>query len=188
MKDKERLAQKLQSNAQKVKGDLLGTVASYKKCIEILEGIKRTHKKDGSDFQNVLKNFEMPAGASMYWELVVFNNELRISAYPEKIYLEGYENDPEKVAEMEKTDPSRVIHNWAYVKDGYYKNADEIEEEIKKQIGKYKERLKRAENDLAKFDGEFTELQKIADTFGDFLENLQSDNDYKLTRILKEAL
>ena len=189
MKDKQRLAHKLESNAQKVKADLVERVADYKKKIEMLEGIKRTHKKDGSEFQHLLKNFEAPEGVRIYRGEIGLHKGVIVSDYPHEITLEVEETDKEKVEEMKQKDAGRGWYLAPYYwTEWYYKNADEMEEEIKKEIEKHKERLRRAENDLEKFEGEFSELQKIADSFGDFLENLQSDNDYILTRILKEAL
>ena len=94
---KEKLVRYLKDNATTKKAEILKSIEDYKACIKILEWIKRVHKKDGSDFQNVLKNFEMPEGSRIYWELVVFTNELRISAYPHKIYLNWYETDEAKV-------------------------------------------------------------------------------------------
>ena len=46
--------------ATKKMEELQHTIKTYKNAIEILQSIKRTHKKDGSDFQNLWKNFETP--------------------------------------------------------------------------------------------------------------------------------
>ena len=84
---KTKLVWRLTHNAEEKKKEILHSVETYSKCLEILKGIKRVKKKDGTDFKDTLKNFEMPEGSRIYWELVVFTNEIRISAYPEKIYL-----------------------------------------------------------------------------------------------------
>ena len=52
------MARRFQSGAEKIKNELRETVESYKKRLEFLGGIRRVHKKDGSDFQNRLKNFD----------------------------------------------------------------------------------------------------------------------------------
>lgn len=184
---KSNFARALESKAQKIKGDLLGTVANYKKCLEILENIKRVHKKDGSDFQNVLKNFEMPEGAELYREHVVFENQLRISAYPQKIYLDGYENDADKVEEMRKKNPERLINIYG-LKTFYYKDADEIEQEIKETADKYRERIKKAEQNANNWDADVEKLKDAVKGLTDLLDNLGDENDYKLVQILKEAL
>lgn len=66
--------------------------------------------------------------------------------------------------------------------------ADEIEAEIKKHIEKYRGRLADAERDAQKFDGEIDELAKITEKLGEFLDKLESGNDYKLREALKKAL
>lgn len=184
---KEKLVRYLMDNAKTKKAEILTSIENYKKCLEILEGVKRIHKKDGTDYQNVLKNFQMPEGARMYRELVVFTNWLRISAYPHKIYLDGYETDPDKVQAMKEKDP-RSICGGGYLKEWYYKNADEIEEEIKEQIEKYKNRIEEAEKNAKQRDGEVEQLAKLTGQIGEFLDNIKSGNDYKLRDILEHAL
>lgn len=184
---KTKLVWRLTNNAEEKKKEILHSVESYTKCLEVLKGIKRIKKKDGTDFKDTIKNFEMPEGARMYWELVVFTNELRISAYPEKIYLDGYETDPAKVEAKKQKDP-RSIFWGGYIREGYYKDADEIEEEIKATILKYESRLNEAKNNAKKWDKEVKQLAKITEKIGDFLDNIESKNHYKLCDILEHAL
>ena len=106
----------LNNNAEEQGKKILHSVESYKKCLEILKGIKRVHKKDGGDYEKTLRNFQMPEGAVIYWELVVFHNEIRISAYPEKIYLSGYETNEEKVKAKKEKEP-REICGGGYLKE-----------------------------------------------------------------------
>ena len=177
----------LNNNAEEQKKNILHSIESYKKYLEILKDIKRVHKKDGGDYENTLRNFQMPEGAVIYWELVVFNNELRISTPSGKIYLNGYETDEEKVKAKKEKEPREICGGW-YLKEGYYKNADEIEEEIKEAIKKYEGRVEEAENDAKQRDAEVKELSKLTEKIGEFLDNIQSENDYKLRDILKKAL
>ena len=184
---KTKLVWRLTHNAEEKKKEILHSVETYTKCLEILKGIKRVKKKDGTDFKDTIKNFEMPEGARMYWELVVFTNELRISAYPEKIYLDGYETDPAKVEAKKQKDP-RSICGGGFLKEWYYKDADEIEEEIKETIVKYENRLNEAKNNAKKWDKEVKQLAKLTEKIGDFLDNIESKNHYKLCDILEHAL
>lgn len=164
---KEKLPRYLMHEAENKRGELAHAIKEYKDCIEILQSIKRTHKKDGSDFQNLRKNFETPESVRLGRWFCVYTKYTEISARRNgelhKIQLE-YHN-----AEDEPT-------------------ADEIEAEIKKHIEKYKGRLADAENDAQKFDGEVDELTKITEKLGEFLDKLESGNDYKLREILKKAL
>jgi uncharacterized FlaG/YvyC family protein len=88
---------------------------------------------------------------------------------------------------MKEKDP-RNICGGGYLKEWYYKNADEIEEEIKEQIEKYKNRIEEAEKNAKQWDGEVEELAKLTGQIGEFLDNIKSGNDYKLRDILEHAL
>lgn len=164
---KEKLPLRINHEAGKTREELAHAIKIYKNALEILESIKRVHKKDGSDFQNLWKNFDMPENVRLGRWQCVFSKYAQINARRDgeshKIQLE-YHN-----AEDEPT-------------------ADEIEAEIKKHIEKYKNRLADAENDAQKFGGEVDELAKITEKLGDFLDKLESGNDYKLREILKKAL
>lgn len=164
---KEKLPFYLKKEAENKEKDLAHAVKTYKNAIEILKSIKRTHKKDGTDFQNLWKNFETPQNVRLGRWFCVFSKYAEISARRDgeshKIQLE-YHN-----AEDEPT-------------------ADEIEAEIQKHIEKYEKRLESAENDAKMFGGEVDELAKITEKLGEFLDGLQSENDYKLRDLLKKAL
>lgn len=161
---KEKLPHRLRRDAEKTAQRLAETVETYKKSLELLQGIKRLHKKDGSDFQNVLKNFETPQGACISWGYVITTKYVEISARPlPKISLERHDIGDELTA-------------------------DEIEAEIQKHIEKYKGRIAEAENNAQRFGGELDELAKITEKLGEFLDGLQSENDYKLRDLLKNAL
>ena len=166
---KEKLPNWLKNDAKSKKEELAHAIKSYKNAIEILESIKRTHKKDGSDFQNLWKNFDAPECVRLCWWYCVYTKYTTIHAYWDgehhEIQLEG--------------------HDATAMQDA---TADEIEEEIKKWIEKYKGRLKDAENNYALFDGEVEQLAKITAKLGEFLDGLQSENDYKLRELLKKAL
>jgi hypothetical protein len=109
MKTSQTIARHFESSAEKIKNELRETVESYKKRLEILGGIKRTHKKDGSDFQNRLKNFEFTKGGEFLLEGGVAFNSLKIYGDGERIYLEGYTTDAQKVEKMRETSPERII-------------------------------------------------------------------------------
>lgn len=166
---KEKLPNWLKNDAKSKKEELAHAIKSYKNAIEILESIKRTHKKDGSDFQNLWKNFETPENVRLCWWYCVYTKYTTIHSYWDgehhEIQLEGHD----ATAMQDVT-------------------ADEIEEEIKNGIEKYKGRLKDAENNYALFDGEVEQLAQITAKLGEFLDGLQSENDYKLRELLKKAL
>ena len=166
---KEKLPRYLKSDAESKKAEIKQAISDYKACIEILESIKRTHKKDGSDFQNLWKNFETPETVRLGRWFCVYTKYTEISARRNgelhKIQLEG--------------------HDATSMQDV---TADEIEAEILAHLEKYKDRLAKAENNAAKFDGEVEELAKITEKLGEFLDWLDSGNDYKLRDALKKSL
>lgn len=188
MKTSETMARRFQSGAEKIKNELRETVESYKKSLEILGGVRRVHKKDGSDFQNRLKNFDFTKGGEFFLEWGLAFNSLKIYGDGERIYLDGYTTDAQKVEKMRETSPERIVNHWIYIKKGYYYNADELREEIKETEEKYKKRLADAEKNLADFDANFADFQKVCQNLGEFLDTIEDGNGYKFQRMLKDAL
>lgn len=164
---KEKLPRRLKNDATKKAEELAHTIKTYENAIEILESIKRVHKKDGSDFQNLWKNFDAPKSVRLGRWYCVSSKYAEVNARRDgeshKIQLE-YHNA--------KDEPT----------------ADEIEAEIKKHIEKYEGRLAKAKTNYEKRNGEVEQLAQITEKLGDFLDNLESGNDYKLRDLLKNAL
>lgn len=163
---KEKLPRYLKNDAESKKREIEQAIADYKACIEILESIKRTHKKDGADFQNLLKNFKTPENVRI---------GRRICVYSKYATIYWYLNGSHKI----QLDYHTIEQN---------PTADEIEAEIKKHIELYRGRLADAENDLEKFDAEVEQLANLTEKVGEFLDWLESKNDYKLRELLKKAL
>lgn len=166
---KEKLPKWLKNDATKKAEELQHTIKTYQNAIEILQSIKRTHKKDGSDFQNLWKNFETPENVRLSWWYCVYTKYAKINAYWDgelhEIELEGH--DATKMEDV---------------------RADEIEEEIKKHIEEYEGRLAKAKTNYEKRAGEVEQLAQITEKLGEFLDGLQSENDYKLRDLLKNVL
>lgn len=163
---KEKLPRYLKNDAESKKREIEQAIEDYKACIEILESIKRAHKKDGSDFQNLWKNFETPENVRIWRRICVFSKYATIHGYlngHHEIQLDYH------TAEQNPT-------------------ADEIEAEIKKHIEIHRGRLADAENDLKKFDAEVEQLANLTEKVGEFLDWLESKNDYKLRELLKKVL
>lgn len=145
---KEKLPRYLKIDAGSKKEEIKQAIADYKACIEILESIKRTRKKDGSDFQNLWKNFETPENVRIGRRVCVFSKYATIH---------GYLNGNHEI----QLDYHTVEQN---------PTADEIEAEIKKHIEKYRGRLADAENNLKKFDDEVEQLANLTEKVGEFLD------------------
>lgn len=188
MKTSETIARRFEGGAEKIKNELRETVESYKKRLEILGGIERVYKKDGTEFQNRLKNFNFTKGGEFYTEGGLAFNSLRIYGDGERIYLDGYTTDAQKVEKMRETSPERIVDHWIYIKRGYYYNVEELREEIKETEKKYQKWLADAEKNLADFDANFSDFQKVCQKLGEFLDSIEDGNGYKLQRMLKDAL
>lgn len=163
---KEKLPRWLKNDAQNKEKELQQAIVDYKACIKILESIQRTHKKDGTDFQNLFKNFDTPENVRIWWRYCVFSRYVKINWYLDgshEIMLEYHETSEELTANT-------------------------VEAEIKQAIEKYKKWLADAEKDLEKWGGELEKLASITETLGEFLDNLESGNDYKLRETLKKVL
>lgn len=78
---KAKLPRYLKSDAESKKREIEQAIADYKACIEILESIKRMHKKDGVDFQNLWKNFETPENVRIGRQVCVFSKYATIHGY-----------------------------------------------------------------------------------------------------------
>lgn len=159
----EKLPRYIRHEAEQKKAELLKSVEDYKECLKILEGIKRVHKKDGGDFANVFKNFDMPGVARFGWWHCVYSKYWEIYDYPHRIQLNYHDRQDKPTA-------------------------DELEAEIKEHAEKYRRRIAEAENSAKRFDGELDELASLGEKIGEFLDNLKSENDYKMRDILKKAL
>lgn len=78
---KQKLPDYLRFEAKNKRGELRDAVKTYTACIEVLESIKRVHKKDGSDFQNLWKNFDMPENVRLGRWFCVYSKYAQVTAY-----------------------------------------------------------------------------------------------------------
>lgn len=161
------------NSLEKEKNDLLYYVESTKKKIEILKSIKRIYKKDWSNFQNFLKNFELKD-----WYIYYEYNDIVFSKNWEKVYLNRYSIDKDFIENIRKIDPNRIL-KLSYSIEKVEFNENEIEIEIKKEIEKLSQYLVKYEKQLKNFDKNCDKLSKKLDQFLEFLSTLDNYSDFR---------
>lgn len=149
-------------------------IEKTKKEIELLKSIKIVTKKDWSEFQNFIKNFQLDW--KMYIRSYPFENQIRICNYPIEIDIYRYSNDKEF---LENIDQSRIIKE-SYIKDYAYFTVTEFYNEIQKTIEIRKNRLEKYEKELENFDSDLKESIEILKNVYDLFNKLDSrlENSY----------
>lgn len=144
---------------EKVKQELETRLSQHERSLEFLKTIKRKKKKDGTDFKNLIQNFEGKIRHDNY------NSEFLDYFYiwygDAKVTINKYTSDEKFVAEH----PDRVVDRWSYLKPIVYYNADEIMELIN-------ERIEREELKIQAINSNLRELDKIWDWLIEKLEPL----------------
>ena len=106
------LLDRISGSKEKAKAELLDYVETCKRQVKLLEGVKRKHKKDGGDFQDFLKNFELTNGGRLTWSpYSLANSDIILKDYPDEIYINAYTCGEKKVEEMKEKRPDRISHN-----------------------------------------------------------------------------
>ncbi len=159
------------------KEQIVNSIDRTKKEIELLKSIKIVTKKDWSEFQNFVKNFNFDwIDWKIYIRSYPFDDEIRISNYPIEIDIYRLSHDPEF---LKSIDQSRIINGWV-IKDYAYYNVHEFYNEIQKRIENRQKRLEKYENELKDFDNDLKVtieiLKKIYDQFNEL--NQKMDNWY----------
>lgn len=181
------LLDRISGAKEKAKAELLDYLETCKRQVKLLDGVKRKHKKDGGDFQDFLKNFELTNGGRLTWSpYSLANSDIILKDYPDELYIKAYTCDEKKVKEMEEKRPERISHNWPYLKDGYIYTLDEVEQEFKSELEKAKKRLTDAEQNIKDFDANFWKFEKLAGDIVSFLDAMPDGIYYKFKTIMKE--
>lgn len=177
----------------KVKQEKLAELQDYiQSCIDkinILDSVKRIHKKDWSDFQNFLKNFETPDKVYIWYEYSRITIYSYIDWKKREIMINKYTCDKDEIENYRKTSPDRIISE-LYCKDSVYYTPDEIMLQIEKSKNQIKENLKKYQSILWDFENTCETLLKKLDPLLDFLQELKSKNDscYEFKEIAIETL
>ena len=155
------------------KEQIINSIDRTKKEIELLKSIKIVTKKDWSEFQNFVKNFNFDwIDWKIYIRAYPFDDEIRISNYPIEIDIYRLSHDPEF---LKSIDQSRIINGWV-IKDYAYFTVKEFYNEIQKTIENRQKRLEKYENELKDFDNDLKVtieiLKKIYDQFNELNEKI----------------
>ena len=126
------------------------TVDSYKAQIQIMQEVKRVYKKDGSDFQSYLKNFDTGEKVKIYYEyddcIKLYS---RMTGNSESVSLWYIKSHKDFVEEVRKTQPERIIKSdWKV--DRVKLTPDEFMQEIKDNIEWRQQRIEFLESIINK--------------------------------------
>ena len=149
-------------------------IEKTKKEIELLESVKIVYKKDWSEFQNFIKNFQLDW--KMYIRSYPFEDQIRICNYPIEIDIYRYSNDKEF---LENIDQSRIIKE-SCIKDYAYFTVKEFYNEIQKTIEIRKNRLEKYQKELENFDSDLKVTIEILKNVYDLFNKLDQkiENSY----------
>lgn len=160
-------------------------IEKTKKEIELLESVKIVTKKDWSEFQNFIKNFQLDW--KMYIRSYPFENQIRISNYPVEIDIYRYSNDKEF---LENIDQSRIIKE-SCIKDYAYFTVTEFYNEIQKTIEIRKNRLEKYQKELENFDSDLKVTIEILKNVYDLFNKLDQkigNSYYDQKEILEKTI
>ena len=165
----------------KTKQDQLKELIYHKQsCIDkinILDSVKRIHKKDWSDFQNFLKNFTAWENIHIYYEMSRITIKSYVNWEKREIIIDRYTCDEKEIEEYRKSDPDRIVTQ-SYLKDCVYYNPDEIMIQIEKEKEKFKKSLIKYEIEIENFENNCKELLSKLDPLLDFLQDQHTKNDW----------
>ena len=174
-------------SVKKEKQNLIDCVEDAKNRIILLKSIKRDYKKDGSNFQNFLKNFKSDLPN---FDIYYSYSDIKAKSYPTEVYIKRYAIrsywKDEYFEKIEKEDPTRIIKSY-WLMDKVEYTVDEIMENIKKDIEREEKHLKEYETQLQNFDKNVEELQEKLEELEKFFIPL-GDGYYKMKTIAKEYL
>lgn len=157
------------------KEELIKYIDKTKKEIELLKSVKIVTKKDWSEFQNFVKNFNFDwIDWKIYIRSYPFDHEIRIMNYPIEIDIYRYSNDPEF---LKTIDQSRIIKGWI-VKDYAFYTVKEFYNEIQKTIEIREKRLEKYQKELENFDNDLKATIEILKNVYDQFNELNNKIDH----------
>ena len=161
---------------KKLKNDL----NYYKIQVEWLKKIKRKTKKNWTNFQNFLQNFECWEGVGIWYWILEY---VKIYYQGEHVEIQQYTIDEEFIKNV---DSSRVVHE-TYLKDRVYYTPDEFMEQIKKQIERREEAINELESSIDNFEDTTKQLEAMLEPIWEFITKLPSQN-YKFKELASKSI
>lgn len=170
---------------ENLKNNIQNNINSYKYQILILENLKLLTKKDGTDFQNINKCFDIESlkqflenkGYSVQWlylnitdydyQIEFKINDTRSTAYiKRRIYTDEITNE-----QLKEIDPSRVLGGGWLRKHYYLNSTKEIKNIIQETITKLNGFLEREQQKLSKTTKLFKIVEKFTKDINELMEN-----------------
>lgn len=154
--------------------DLTDRLEQRKVEIEWLKLIKRVQKKDWTDFQSFLKNFDYPDSVGMGYDMLDY---IKIWHNWEHVDIQRYTVDDEFVKKVAETNPERVVRS-PCLRDRVFYTPSEFYDEIQFQIKWREESVEELETTLKNFDKTCDELFNKLEWVLSFISSIDSKAYY----------
>lgn len=153
-------------NVENEKVLLKNNIVSCEEILNLLNSIKFKTKKDGKDFQDLIKNIDMASIEDLVWNVYYFDNDKDYIVFSIKSKLN---EAPRfwldiKSYDIKNIDKSR-LENPSYLAPYYYRNVKELKEFIEKKKIEYQEEINQCQAKLNIFDKAISEANAFFEEF-----------------------
>ena len=157
---------------------LQANLKSYKNELYALQSLKRVYKKDGTDFQSFIKNFETPSDVYFWYADYARCKEMNLNHNGDSVRISRDSINKEFIKKIEETEPARVLHR-PWLVDSVELTPAEFMDEVKKLIEYREESIKRTEETIKNFERITAELKEKIDGLTWYLEDLEDYYTFK---------
>ena len=167
----------MKKTKDQIRNEMLDTIATYKEKIRLWQNVKRKTKKDGTDFQNLSKNFENAEIIVKYGDtcIQVVNYNIRIAGN----YVDDYFQIEQVVQYFKawEVPENRIIHE--YCRSPYIRmSPDEIMKYIQYHISKYEKWITEYEEQLEKLDAMYDYVSDHLEELMDYIRKNAGNNSH----------
>ena len=165
---------------------LQADLQTFEAEIEILKQVKRVYKKDGTDFQNFLKNFDCWEQVKMYYE---WDDCIKLYSWMswscQSVSLWYIKSHKDFVEEIRKTQPERIIKSdWKV--DRVKLTPSEFMEEVKDWIERRQKRVEFIKNTIENSDWLFKDLIEKLEAVNKTLEATADWDNRSVYRTIRD--
>lgn len=165
---------------------LQSDLETYEAEIEILQQVKRVYKKDWTDFQSYLKNFDCWDKVNMYFE---FDDSIKLCSWIswkcQSVSLWYIKSHKDFVEEIRKIQPERIIKSdWKI--DRVKLTPSEFMDEVKDWIERRQKRVEFIKNTLKNSDWLFKDLIEKLGAVNQILETTADWDNRSVYRTIRD--
>lgn len=184
----------MENNLNYYKAEVLKQLVSYKETTEkqlaILKSIKRVKKKDWTDFQDFLRNFQVWIGSIKLQNYRLTGHSYEIWNYETSVDIDAFYNlhHNENLRKKFETEaPERIVHEFWLV-DHVIMTVDEFEQAIKDKISMYEEHLKKEIEAIEQFESDFLKISTVFDELVKAINSCNEGSQYQIRNAIEKAL